>query len=121
MKEKKITPFEEKLLGRVTAANKRLESHAAKELPAKLTVRRVKCDLQPRAINEFELKKIREKFNVSQAVFAAFLQVPIRTYQEWEQGRTSIPGVAGRLLGSMIDDSDYWMKRMEEAVSVYQE
>lgn len=33
------------------------------------------------------LSKWREALNMTQKEAAAFLRVPIRTYQEWEQGR----------------------------------
>lgn len=34
-----------------------------------------------------ELKEIRENLNISQAVFAYYLQTALTTYQNWEQGR----------------------------------
>ena len=41
-----------------------------------------------------ELKLWREKWEMSQAEAAAALGVPIRTYQNWEQGTRSPQGLS---------------------------
>jgi putative transcriptional regulator len=37
------------------------------------------------------LKAIRERLQISRGVLASIIQVNIRTLENWEQGRTSIP------------------------------
>ena len=49
--------------------------------------------LQPK-----DIKKIREKFHVSQAVFAALLNTSVSTVQKWEIGKKRPSGAALKLL-----------------------
>lgn len=44
------------------------------------------------------VKKVREKLNLSQAQFAALLRISIKTLQNWEQDRTRPDGPAVTLL-----------------------
>jgi putative transcriptional regulator len=45
-----------------------------------------------------DIKKIREKLNVSQNEFALMIGVSVRTLQNWEQGRREPEGPAKALL-----------------------
>ena len=111
-----MTPFGKKLLARLRKANERLEGvEKIDDLQSQLTVRRVKLHLEPRAISGAEIKEIRQSFNASQGVFAMFIQVPVRTLQEWEQGRSTISGSAARLIDEMIRDPEYWRARLHES------
>ena len=49
--------------------------------------------LQPK-----DIKKIREKYHVSQAVFAALLNTSVSTVQKWEIGQKRPSGAALKLL-----------------------
>ena len=49
--------------------------------------------LQPK-----DIKKIREKYHVSQAVFAALLNTSVSTVQKWEIGQKRPTGTALKLL-----------------------
>lgn len=49
-------------------------------------------------IRPSEIKKIRLSYNVSQAVFAALLNVPTRTAISWERGLRKPTGAALKLL-----------------------
>ena len=44
------------------------------------------------------IKKIREDLDVSRAVFAHLLRVPVRTVEGWEQGRSNPPDTATALI-----------------------
>ena len=44
------------------------------------------------------IKRIREELDVSRAVFAHRLRVPVRTVEGWEQGRSSPPDAAAALI-----------------------
>lgn len=55
-------------------------------------------DYSPKKILE-----LREKYDVSQAVFAAFLNVSLSTVQKWEQGQKEPSTAASRLL-QVIDE-----------------
>ncbi|TDB54273.1 helix-turn-helix domain-containing protein [Photorhabdus khanii] len=54
------------------------------------------------SINPSELKSIRNKLNISQAVFAQYLHTGETTYQNWEQGRAK-PNKQAMLLIKMVD------------------
>ena len=114
-----LSPFEKKLLSRVRAANHRLASvESIDELRPQLTMRRVKLDLAPRPISGEEVKMVRSALGVSQGVFAAFIQVSVRSLQNWEQGRKEVPGCPARLIGEMLRDPNYWTKRLQDAVEM---
>jgi len=49
-----------------------------------------------------ELKAVREKLRLSQAVFADYLHTSITTYQNWEQGRAK-PNKQALLLIRMVE------------------
>ncbi len=50
-------------------------------------------DIQPD-----EIKKLREKFNVSQPVFAHYLNTSVSTVQKWESGAKRSNGLSLKLL-----------------------
>ncbi|OGA35670.1 MAG: transcriptional regulator [Betaproteobacteria bacterium RIFCSPLOWO2_12_61_14] len=50
------------------------------------------------ALQPEEIKKIREKSRVSQAVFAALLNTSVSTVQKWEIGQKRPTGTALKLL-----------------------
>jgi putative transcriptional regulator len=50
------------------------------------------------AIRPDEVREIRQRLNVSQAVFARLLNVPVVTESSWETGRRNPSGAALRLL-----------------------
>lgn len=59
---------------------------------------------EPMMISPEEVKAIRHKLNLSQAVFARKLHTSVRTYQGWEQGRTK-PNPQAVLLLKMVEKS----------------
>jgi putative transcriptional regulator len=66
----------------------------------KTTMRTTKVALPKlvKAIRPNEVRKIREQLNVSQAIFARLLNVPVVTEASWESGRRNPSGAAARLL-----------------------
>ena len=65
----------------------------------KLTLRTVQVD--PRPLPELTpdaIRGIRNRLDVSRAVFAHMIRVPVRTVERWEQGRSSPPGSATALI-----------------------
>ena len=66
----------------------------------KITMRTTKVAL-PKPVEQIqpdEVRAIREKLKVSQAVFARLLNVPVVTEASWEAGRRNPSGAALRLL-----------------------
>ena len=66
----------------------------------KITMRSTSMALPPRVerIRPEEIRDIRRKLKVSQAVFAHMLNVPVVTAASWEVGRRNPSGAALRLL-----------------------
>lgn len=61
----------------------------ADERAGKITLRSHKvtfCELAPLATNE--LLELRQRLNMSRAVFATYLRTNVRTLENWEQGRS---------------------------------
>ncbi len=56
----------------------------------------------PLVIKSEEIKALRNKLNLSQAVFALKLRTSVRTYQNWEQGKTK-PNAQAILLLKMVE------------------
>ena len=50
------------------------------------------------AVQEPDVKKIRERYNLSQGQFASLLGISVKTLQNWEQGRRIPRGPARVLL-----------------------
>lgn len=80
---------------------KELEQH----FQGKITLKTSVVELpEPMMISPEEVKAIRQKLNLSQAVFARKLHTSVRTYQGWEQGRTK-PNPQAVLLLKMVEKS----------------
>src|SRR5688500_10463158 len=94
MKRKHIEFNAEELVNSVEA----LARHAAGK--EKLTLRTKSLRLPPaiKPIKPKEIVALRNKFGVSQAVFARLLNVPKVTQISWEKGRRKPTGAALRLL-----------------------
>ena len=57
--------------------------------------------VDPRPLPELTpdaIRRIRERLDVSRAVFARMIRVPARTLEGWEQGRVSPPHSAAALI-----------------------
>ncbi|CRY55897.1 putative transcriptional regulator [Yersinia intermedia] len=60
-----------------------------------------------------ELRHIRETLNISQALFAHYLQAGIATYQNWEQGRAK-PNKQAILLIKMVQKDPHTLHTLAE-------
>ena len=58
----------------------------------------VLCMQAVEPLEPFQIKRIREASNVSQAVFAAYLNTSVSTIQKWEIGNKKPTGSALKLL-----------------------
>ena len=58
----------------------------------------VLCDLEVKQISPKQIRQLREKENVSQAVFAAILNISVSTIQKWELGDKKPSGSSLKLL-----------------------
>lgn len=53
---------------------------------------------QPKKLSAKEIINMRNQLNVSQAVFARYLNISIKTVQSWEQGHGKPNGASPKLL-----------------------
>lgn len=72
----------------------------------KLRANRIKIAKAPASFSKKEIKKIREKLNCSQAIFASVLNVDVKTIQAWEAGARTPSGLALRMLQICKDSPD---------------
>lgn len=56
------------------------------------------CNLEVKAISPSEIRQLREKEHVSQAVLAAILNISVSTIQKWELGDKKPSGPSLKLL-----------------------
>lgn len=63
--------------------------------------------------NEINVQRIRKKIGMSQAGFAEYFGVNVRTIQEWEQGRR-VPSGASRAFLTVIDREPKAVRRALE-------
>jgi len=58
----------------------------------------------PKALSAKEIVKVRTRLNVSQAVFARYLNISTKTVQSWEQGLGKPSGASLKLLSIAMKD-----------------
>ena len=81
----------------------------------KVTMRTTEVAL-PKPVEQIrpeEVRAIREKLSLSQAVFARLLNVPVVTEASWESGRRNPSGAALRLLQIARTDPDILLAAAE--------
>jgi putative transcriptional regulator len=80
-------------------SDKEIETAARLDKDARPTTKRQLAKFKRvNSLKPVEIKQIRKKLNMSQAVFAAYFGISKRTLQEWEQGRRHPEGPACTLL-----------------------
>ncbi len=83
----------------------------------KFTCRKVTLDLLPVPYGPKAVKATRRLLRVSQAIFAQFLGVSVKTVHAWELGKT--PGdMACRFMDEIQRNPDYWRNRLRESIKV---
>lgn len=105
----------EKLLSGMEELSDALETacDTNSKVSEKFTMRSVILDLSPSKYDADMVKEVREIFGVSQAVFAQYLGVSLKTLQSWEQGKNRINGAVCRLMDEIKNDPDYFVKRLK--------
>lgn len=80
----------------------------------KITLRTYKIEKKPRlTVSPKLILNTREKLNMSRAVFALKLRVPVRTLEKWEQGKT-IPNDQAVALILMVRKFPDTLERLEK-------
>jgi len=107
-----------KIIGRLERFAEKLETvERIDQLPSVLTVRTVKLNLRPKSVSADEVKAMRTRLQVSQAVFAEFLGVAAATVRDWEQGKNEPSGPACRIIEEMFREPEAWRKRFRDLAS----
>lgn len=80
------------------------------------TVRSFSLDLEPGEYDSDAVRSTRSILRMSQAVFAYFLGVGVRTVQSWEQGLREPSPVARRFMDEIRRNPAYWVERVQQGV-----
>jgi putative transcriptional regulator len=74
----------------------------------KISVRKKKPIIKPvGTFNSDEIKLIRKRTGLSQAIFAGLMGVSTKTIEAWENGRNKPEGASRRLLEIVRDDPSF--------------
>ena len=84
----------------------------------KFTCRKVTLDLFPMPYRPETVKSTRKLLMASQALFAQFLGVSIKTVRTWEQGQNAPTDMACRFMDEIQRNPGYWLKRLRESIKV---
>lgn len=87
---------------------------ANETIPGKFTCRKIVLDLEPQVYRPELVKKTRQLLGASQAVFAQFLGVSVKTVRAWEQGINSPQDIACRLMDEIRHNPAYWQQRLRD-------
>lgn len=106
------------LQGFADALKSGLESGADKETVLKqFNLRTYAVNLEPMEYGPDEVKHVREKIlHVSQAIFARFLGVSVKTVRAWEQGDNTPSDIAARFMDEIQSDPTYWQKKLSDHI-----
>ena len=82
------------------------------EREGKITLRKLHIEVKPAPqVTSDELIALREKMNLSRAVFARHLRTNERTLENWEQGRSK-PNAQAALVIRLVDKYPETLKRL---------
>jgi putative transcriptional regulator len=84
----------------------------------KFTCRKVELDLKPQPYSPALVKQTRTLLNASQAVFAIFLGVSVKTVRAWEQGDNTPSDIACRFMDEIRANPQYMLERLRGIVKV---
>jgi putative transcriptional regulator len=82
----------------------------------RFTCRTVELDLKPTPYSPQMVKKARSLLGVSQALFALFLGVSVKTVRSWEQGINPPCDMACRFMDEIQVEPDYMRNRLRRAI-----
>ena len=102
----------EKIVKRLGAFAETLEK--SDSISERFTCRQITLDLQPEPYNPGLVKSTRETLGVSQALFAQFLGVSVKSVSAWERGTKVPQGIACRFMDEIRQDPAYWRTRLRK-------
>lgn len=77
------------------------------------TCHRVVLDLEPTPYDRTLVRETRRILGASQAMFAKFLGVKVKTVQAWEQGLVTPSDMACRFMDEIRNNRAYWLERFK--------
>jgi len=89
---------------------------SGKPLAEQLTCHTVRLKLQPRTYRPATVKAVRKELHASQAIFAQFIGVSVKTVQKWERGEESPRPIARRFMDEIMREPDRWRRRLLECL-----
>jgi putative transcriptional regulator len=90
----------------------------AKEIKQRLPVHTIPLTLSPRSYTSANVQQTRRLLGASQARFASFLGVSVKTVAAWEQGVNSPSMIARRFMDEIWHSPNYWLRRLRVAQSI---
>lgn len=84
------------------------------DLRQRFTARTVTLDLEPGPFSSRDIRALRARLGVSQAVFARLIGVSAKTLQSWEQGNPP-PAIARRLFEVIVGNPRPWERMLQGA------
>ena len=112
--QKKRASVGARIIQRLSAFAEVLES--GQPIAEQFTCRKVGLNLEPTPYAPQMVKQTRKLLGASQAVFARFLGVSVRTVCSWEQGVNMPSDMACRFMDEIRRNPPYWVERLKEAV-----
>lgn len=86
------------------------------DLDERFTCHRVKLDLLPETYNGEKVKMTRRLLKVSQALFAKFLGVSVKTVRSWEQGLSEPAKIACRFMDEIQREPAHYRMRLAKSL-----
>jgi putative transcriptional regulator len=86
------------------------------EVSQRFTCRQIRLNLESSAYSPNLVRQTRRKLGLSQALFARFLGVSVKTVRAWEQGINTPQPMACRFMDEIRQAPGYWLQRLKESV-----
>ena len=88
------------------------------EVAKRMSIRRVKFNLQPAAYDPELVRMTRKLLNASQTLFAEFLGTSPKTVRSWEQGINPPSKMACRFMDEIRNQPEFWRERLAKSFEV---
>jgi DNA-binding transcriptional regulator YiaG len=112
--EKRKTIAEELIAGFTELAD---ALEAGGNIGTKFNCYQMQLDLRPETYTPKMVKETREHLGASQAVFAKFLGVSVKSVSQWERGTGGRPSpIACRFMDEIRRNPDYYIARLRESM-----
>jgi putative transcriptional regulator len=104
----------EELIAGFTELADALESGG--DIGAKFNCYQMQLDLRPETYTPGTVKQTRELLGASQAVFAKFLGVSVKSVSQWERGTGKPSPIACRFMDEIRRNPKYYVSRLRESM-----